>query len=85
MRCYFMSVDKSIFELVNYGKIILDVKTTMDKKKISITKVVKMTGLHHKVVNRYYNSEVVRYDSEVLAKLCYVLECDLSDIIHYKK
>ena len=66
-------------------KFIIDIKTIMDKKKITITKLVKMTWLHHKVVNRYYCGDVVRYDAEVLAKLCYVLECDINDIMRYKK
>lgn len=80
-----MDTDKSIFELVDYGKIVIDVKTLMDKKNITINSIVRKTGIHHRVVTRYYNGDVTRYDGDILAKLCYVLECDLSDIMRYKR
>lgn len=31
----------------------------------------------------YMRQEVVRVDLAVLSRLCYALECDLSDIIEY--
>ena len=31
------------------------------------------------------NDEAIRYDGEVLAKLCFVLECELSDLIKYER
>ena len=80
-----MDTDKSVFELVNYGKVVIDVKTIMDKKNMTINQVVKRTGLHHRNISKYYNNEVTRYDGDTLAKLCYILECDLKDIMHYEK
>ena len=53
----------------DYGDIIFDIKTVMDKKGITVSQVVKKTGLHHKVVRRYYDGTVVRYDKDVLSKL----------------
>ena len=80
-----MLEDNSIFLYKDYGKILFDLKTVMDKKKITISKIVKITGLHHKVVRRYYEGTVERYDKEVLSKLCFVLGCDLKDIMHYER
>lgn len=80
-----MLEDNSIFLYKDYGKIVFDLKTIMDKKKITISKIAKITGLHHKVVRRYYEGTVERYDKEVLSKLCFVLGCDLNDIMHYER
>ena len=80
-----MDSDKSVFELVKYGKIIIDVKSVMDKKKLTINQVVKRTGLHHRNISKYYNGEVTRFDADTLAKLCFVLECELENIMYYKK
>lgn len=77
--------NESIFVYKDYGNIILDIKTIMDKKGITISQVVKRTGLHHKVVRRYYEGTVERYDKEVLSKLCFILECKLDDILKYIK
>lgn len=78
-------MDNSIFIYRDYGDIEFDIKTIMDKKGITINQVVKKTGLHHKVVHRYYDGTAVRYDKDVLSKLCFVLDCNLDDIMHYKK
>lgn len=80
-----MLEDNSVFLYKDYGKIVFDLKTIMDKKGITISKIVKITGLHHKVVRRYYEGTVERYDKDVLAKFCFVLDCKLSDIMYYKK
>lgn len=76
---------ESIFIYKDYGNTILDIKTIMDKKGITISQIVKLTGLHHKVIRRYYEGTIVRYDKEVLSKLCFVLECNLDDILKYVK
>ena len=79
-------MDNSIvMYLENFGEITFDIKSVMKRKKISLNQVVKRTGLHHQVVKRYYNGDVERFDRVVLAKLCYVLECSLSDIMYYKE
>lgn len=78
-------MSNSIFNYKDYGNIELDIKSIMDNKGISISQVCKDTGLHHKVIRRYYDGTIVRYDKDVLSKLCYVLECDICDIIKYVK
>lgn len=74
---------RSIFYFESCGKVLLKVDKLMDKNNISINKMVKLTGLHHKVVQRYYDNSANRYDNEVLSKFCYVLECDIADILCY--
>ena len=75
----------SIIVYKDYGEIVLDIKTIMEKKDISINQIVKKTGLHHQIVKRYYEGTAVRYDKDVLSKFCFVLECNLDDIMYYKK
>ena len=55
------------------------------KNGITVNQVVKNTGLHHQVIKRYYDGTAVRYDKDVLSKLCYVLNCNLNDIMYYQK
>ena len=55
-----------IFELKNYGKIEINLKTVMDKKGISKNRLSKL-------------------DVYILARICFVLECDISDLIKYRK
>lgn len=78
-------MDNSIIVYRNYGSIKFDIKSIMDNKGITINQVVKSTGLHHQVIKRYYNGTVERFDKDVLSKLCYVIDCNLNDIMYYEK
>ncbi len=78
-------MNESVIIYKDYGDIVLDIKTPMDKKGLTITSVVKRTGLHHNVIRKYYEGTAMRYDKEVLAKLCYVIGCELTDIMRYQK
>ncbi len=75
----------SIIVYKDYGDIEFDIKTIMEQKGITINQIVKKTGLHHQVVKRYYDGTIIRYDKDVLSRLCFVIGCNLNDIMHYKK
>lgn len=74
-----------IFELKNYGKIEINLKSVMDKKGISKNRLAKMVGTDNNTINRYYNGELSKLDVDILARICFVLECNISDLIKYRK
>lgn len=78
-------MDEGIFLLKNYGKVSVNIKEVMDKKKITRNKLANLTGATYNVINRYYNNELYRIDLDVLARICYVLDCDVTDVIKYEK
>lgn len=78
-----MKKQDSIITYIDYGYIKYDIKSMMKRKNLTKTQIVKKTGLHHQVIERYMNDTITRYDKDVLAKLCYVLDCDLDEIIRY--
>ncbi len=78
-------MENGIFVLRNYGKIKIDIKTIMDKKNITRNKLSVLTGATYNVINRYYNNDISRVDLDVLARICYVLECNVSDVLEYEK
>ncbi len=65
------------------------IKLTIDRyineKKISRYELAKRTGISFQIIDKYYKNKVVRYDSYVLDKICTALDCDVSDIVEYKK
>lgn len=66
-----------------YGKIDCQLKELMFKRKITIYQLVRITNLRYEVISKYYYNKVKRYDSVVLAKLCYSLKCSLNDLLMY--
>ena len=78
-------MDHTIYTLKDYGKIEIRLKQILDAKKISRGKLSTMVALSYDLVNRYYNGKVTRVDLDVISRFCYVLNCNVSDILFYKK
>ena len=52
---------------------------------ISRYEPAKRTGIQYQIIDNYYKNRVVRYDSCVLDRICGALDCDISQVIEYKK
>lgn len=65
------------------------VKLTLDKalEKFNVSRyeLAKRTGIQYQIIDNYYKNKVIRYDSYLLDKICDALNCDIGDIIEYKK
>lgn len=78
-------MNDSIYTLKDYGKVDINLKQIIDDKKISRSKLSQMVALSYDLVNRYYNNKVSRVDLDVIARFCYILNCNVNDILKYKK
>lgn len=56
----------------------------LDGQKITRYELAKRTGIRFHVIDSYYKNKVVRYDSDVLDRICTALNCDIKDIISYQ-
>jgi len=65
------------------------IKLTIDKyidsRKITRYELSKRTGIRFQIIDNYYKNKVVRYDSDVLNRICIALDCDITDLIEYQK
>jgi putative transcriptional regulator len=57
----------------------------LDKNHITRYELAKRTGIRFHIIDRYYKNQVLRYDSDLLDRICSALDCDISDIIEYQK
>lgn len=55
------------------------------KREISRYELAKRTGIRYHIIDNYYKNKVVRYDSYVLDKICTALDCNIEEIINFKK
>lgn len=75
---------KSIEDIKDFGKITITLKSMMDQRKIKIYQRRQQTKLKFETVKGCYdNLPLSRYDTEILAKFCYVLDCNMNDILTY--
>ncbi len=65
------------------------IKLTLDKalSKSGITRyeLAKRTKTQFQIIDKYYKNKVVRYDSDLLNRMCEALNCDISDLIKFEK
>lgn len=77
-------MDRQIYTFNEYGHIEINLIEIMDKKKITRNALARAIHARFEVIDKWYNGHVEKIDADVLARICYVLECSPSDIIVYK-
>lgn len=70
---------------IEKGYYIFKLKEVLKKRNISINKLMRDTNTDFKVIKRIMNGDTIRIDISVLARLCDYLECDITDILEYKR
>lgn len=79
-----MGSSKSIITISEYGKIGVHLKEIMDSKNITRNYLARISNTRFEVINKWYNNDVEKMDLDILARICYVLECSPADIIKYE-
>ena len=68
-----------------YGKLILRLDAVRQSRNISKNKLSNLMGVSYSILLRYCNHEEFGLvDFDFLARACYVLNCDITDLIEYK-
>lgn len=70
-------------ERSDYGQIKLHLDDILNKRKISLNQLSFRAEMQRTQLRNYRDNKVQRLDIDILLRLCYVLECDLSELIEY--
>ena len=55
----------------------------MDERGISRNQLAKLIDARFEVVGKWYKGEVEKMDLDILARICYALDCTTEDLIRY--
>lgn len=80
-----MKEDKFVTYIREYGSIDLKLKERMDALNLTRNYLARRVDTRFEVIDRWYNNDVEKLDLDILARICFVLECDVSDLIEYVK
>lgn len=78
-----MESSRSVITINDYGKVTIHIKEIMESKSISRNFLAKASNTRFEVINKWYNGQVEKMDLDILARICYVLDCSPADIIKY--
>lgn len=67
-----------------YGKVYMNLEKLIAEKEISKTQLSYRSKISHTQINRFCKGDAVRIDFNTIARLCYVLDCRVSDLIVYE-
>ena len=84
---YNMEKKKNINEVmqeINYGQIILKLDNILKERNITTYELSNSANIRFQTVKALREDTATRIDFNVLAKICYALNCKVQDIIEYK-
>jgi putative transcriptional regulator len=66
------------------GKIRIKLKQLLEQRGITRFRLHTLTGIKYEIIDRYYKDQhIVRVDLALLSRICYVLECEIEDLMEY--
>ena len=74
---------RSVVNIKSYGVIKTRLKEIMEEKGITRYRLAKLADTRFEVVEKWCSGSIERIDTDVLARFCYILRCNVSDIIEY--
>ena len=66
-----------------YGDIKIHLAEIFEEKNISLNQLSFRTEMQRTQLRNYRYNKIQRLDIDILKRLCYVLECNLTDLIEY--
>lgn len=66
-------------------KVVIKLQDILNEKDLSQHQLSKMTGIPQPAINLICKNKAVRLPLDRLAKICEVLECEISDILKLEK
>lgn len=74
---------RSVINIKSYGRISIHLKELLEDRGITRYRLAKLADTRFEVVEKWCSGSVERIDVDVLARFCYILNCDVTDIIQY--
>lgn len=72
------------YRMEEYGHVQVKLAEVLDSQGITRNRLRTLTGVKYDVIDRYYKGKSVEMaDLDFLAKVCYVLDCKIQDLLEY--
>ena len=69
--------------MARYGKIRIKLDELLKKSGMSKNKLSQRAEMQRTQLNHYCNNTITRLDTDVLTRLCTVLDCEIGDLLEF--
>lgn len=74
------------YQTEEYGRVRVKLAEMLERRGITRNRLRTLTGAKYEVIDRYFKAERVEMaDLDFLAKVCFVLDCKIEDLLEYEK
>ncbi|MBQ7975808.1 MAG: helix-turn-helix transcriptional regulator [Clostridia bacterium] len=56
----------------------------MDENNINRNALARRVNTRFEVIDKWYRNDVEKIDLDILARICFVLKCEVKDILNYE-
>ena len=78
-----MPEQRSLITINEYGKVRIRLKEILEARNISRYALSQAVHTRFEVIDKWYNGHVEKLDADILARICFVLNCTPGDLIRY--
>ncbi len=75
--------ERPVLIRTDYGSVKLRLKEVMEERGITRNQLAKLIDARFEVVSKWYKGEVEKMDLDILARICYALDCTTEDLLQY--
>lgn len=79
------SVVSSVKTVKSYGNISFHFNTILKAKGVTRYRLATLANVTFRIADKLCKGTVERMDLDVLARVCYVLGCEVGDVLKYEK
>ena len=74
---------QTLLNISDYGHIELRLREVLERRRLTRGALARAIGVRFEVINRWCGGSVEKLDLDVLARICCVLDCQISDLLVY--
>ena len=71
------------YRMDEYGSVKVKLAEVLNSRGLTRNRLKTLTGIKYEVIDRYYQNHIERVDLDFIAKVCYVLNCKVEDLLEY--
>ena len=80
-----MKSNETVLTLREYGKVHICLREQLEMRNMTRNQLARAINTRFEVVDKWYQGELEKIDADILARICFVLQCEVKDLLQYEK
>ena len=80
-----MKFNETVLTLREYGKVRICLREQLEARQMTRNQLARAINTRFEVVDKWYQGELEKIDADILARMCFVLQCEVKDLLQYEE